>query len=70
MGTTSLEEDDTVWIVPGSRVPLIFRKYLSDWDTTGGKQEVELVGACYLHGVMHGEFLLHNAEPMKTLVVL
>ncbi|KAF2213418.1 hypothetical protein CERZMDRAFT_96261 [Cercospora zeae-maydis SCOH1-5] len=76
LGTTSLHEGDQVCIVPGSRVPLIFRPaHISakanesgsishTCDTLHDKPSHvaehynhawHLVGACYLHGVMHGE---------------
>ncbi|KAK1596663.1 heterokaryon incompatibility protein-domain-containing protein [Colletotrichum navitas] len=48
-GSESLQEDDSVWIVPGSRVPLIFRK--------DGPDHHRLVGGAYVHGLMHGEAL-------------
>ncbi|KAK1982999.1 hypothetical protein LZ30DRAFT_687980 [Colletotrichum cereale] len=47
VGSESLQEDDSVWIVPGSRVPLIFRE-----DRPGHHRLVE---GAYVHGLMHGE---------------
>lgn len=46
-GSPSLRPGDSVWIAPGSRVPLVFRS------TTEGR--FRLVGATYLHGFMHEE---------------
>ncbi|KAI2777377.1 HET-domain-containing protein [Daldinia loculata] len=49
-GTSSCKKGDLVWIVQGSRVPLILRKV---------PQAVtyDLVGGTYLHGFMQGEAL-------------
>lgn len=56
LGTESMEVGDTVWIVPGSRVPLIMREHTLS--SAGAVTErCELVGATYLHGLMHGEAL-------------
>lgn len=52
LGSECVQEGDSVWIVPSSRVPLIFRpskegeKKGSHW---------RLVGGTYLHGIMNGE---------------
>lgn len=45
------EGKDSIWIVKGSRVPLIFR--ISEENKTYYK----LVGGAYVHGFMHGEAL-------------
>ncbi|QDS77734.1 hypothetical protein FKW77_004484 [Venturia effusa] len=45
LGTTSMREKDTVWIIPGSRIPLIFRKVREP-------RRYRLVGGAYLHGFM------------------
>ncbi|KAI1462665.1 HET-domain-containing protein [Annulohypoxylon moriforme] len=54
-GTSSCKEGDLVWIVQGSRVPLILRP------TTPlekeGQMVYNLVGGTYLHGFMQGEAL-------------
>ncbi|OTB07013.1 hypothetical protein M426DRAFT_257412 [Hypoxylon sp. CI-4A] len=50
-GTTSCREGDLIWIVQGSRVPLIFRP--AERDSTA----YNLVGGTYLHGFMQGEAL-------------
>jgi hypothetical protein len=48
-GTECVQEGDVVFIVPSSRVPLVFR------NSTLGRWR--LVGGVYVHGVMHGEIL-------------
>ena len=52
LGTESVMSGDSIWIVSGSRVPLILRKKPGSLDG-----RFELVGATYLHGFMHGEAL-------------
>ncbi|QIW98182.1 hypothetical protein AMS68_003700 [Peltaster fructicola] len=49
IGTTSLQTGDQVFLVCGSRVPLLFRPQ------PARSGEYKLVGGCYLHGAMHGE---------------
>lgn len=53
-GTTSCKVGDSIWIVQGSRVPLILRPTLC-----GNGEEItyDLVGGTYLHGFMQGEAL-------------
>jgi hypothetical protein len=50
IGSESLQEHDSVWIVPGSRVPLILRE-------TGDQGVFHIIGGAYVHGYMHGEAL-------------
>ncbi|KAI2467553.1 HET-domain-containing protein [Annulohypoxylon bovei var. microspora] len=51
-GTLSCEKDDLVWIVQGSRVPLILRPTVQE-----GQKAYNLVGGTYIHGFMQGEAL-------------
>jgi len=55
LGAQDLCEGDTVWVVPRSRVPLIFRR-VPDAETASG-YHCQLVGAAYLHGFMDGRAL-------------
>lgn len=50
LGTQSLCKGDSVWIVSGCRVPLIFRKLENS-------PRHRLVGGSYVHGFMNGEAL-------------
>lgn len=50
IGTQCLREQDTLWVVPGCPVPLIFRRI-------EGKERYRLVGGSYVHGFMNGEIL-------------
>jgi hypothetical protein len=75
LGSQSLQEGDTVWVVPRSRVPLIFRR-VPDAATASG-YHCELVGAAYLHGFMDGRALSLMAaaggaklrEMLETVVI-
>jgi hypothetical protein len=43
----SAGEGDSIVIFRGARVPHVIRKRGDDW---------ELIGDCYVHGIMHGSF--------------
>ncbi|KAI0108135.1 HET-domain-containing protein [Daldinia grandis] len=60
-GTSSCKKGDLVWIVQGSRVPLILRQVPS-------AENYELVGGTYLHGFMQGEALDGREFQEFTLV--
>lgn len=47
VGSQSMKAGDSVWIVPGSRVPLLFRP--------SSEGRWRLVGGAYVHGFMQGE---------------
>lgn len=49
MGSQSLEKGHSIWIIPGSRVPLILQ--------TVDSGIYKIVGGAYVHGFMHGEAL-------------
>jgi hypothetical protein len=50
LGSQSLRKNDGVWIVPGCRVPLIFR-------SVEDSPEYRLIGGAYVHGIMDGQVL-------------
>ena len=60
IGTQCLREGDTVWIVPGCRVPLIFRK-------SEQSAHRQLVGGAYVHGVMNGEALKDEGFSIRSI---
>ncbi|KAI2606396.1 HET-domain-containing protein [Hypoxylon fragiforme] len=62
-GTLSCEAGDSIWIVQGSKVPLIFRPA-----ERPGSRAFHLVGGTYVHGFMQGEAL--SGEPEFGEVVL
>lgn len=51
IGSQSLREKDSIWIIAGSRVPLILRKNETQVET------FQIVGGSYVHGFMSGEAL-------------
>jgi Heterokaryon incompatibility protein (HET) len=54
LGSECVQEGDSVWIIPSSRVPLIFRPARKEGK---GGNRWQLVGGTYLHGVMNGEIV-------------
>ncbi|KAM0264305.1 hypothetical protein ACHAQJ_000795 [Trichoderma viride] len=56
IGTECVEAGDSVWIIPGSRVPLILRPTQAKQNEKVG-YHCRLVGGAYLHGFMQGEAL-------------
>ena len=57
LGSQSVRVNDLVWIVPGSKVPLILRP-------TSNPNRFTLVGGAYVHGAMTSE---ENAELFRSL---
>ncbi|EHA25226.1 hypothetical protein ASPNIDRAFT_42414 [Aspergillus niger ATCC 1015] len=55
LATTSIKEGDSIWIVAGSRVPLVLREA----DERG---VYRVVGGAYVHGFMQGEALNLGGE--------
>lgn len=49
-GPKSTEEGDEVWVLMGSRTPLVLRRTEIDGEYT-------LIGEAYVHGIMYGEFM-------------
>jgi hypothetical protein len=49
----SVMEGDSICIVYGCSVPVVLRKVFPDG--TEGKYYYELIGECYIHGMMDGE---------------
>lgn len=60
VGSESLCENDEIWIVAGSRVPLALRR--------AGQGAFRLVGGAYIHGFMHGE-ALELSEPFREIML-
>ncbi|RDA87855.1 hypothetical protein CP532_2990 [Ophiocordyceps camponoti-leonardi (nom. inval.)] len=59
LGPTRMQVDDLVYVVPGSKTPLILRNAGSGTvdrqHEIRGRNGLELVGDCYTHGIMDGE---------------
>ncbi|EGP83473.1 uncharacterized protein MYCGRDRAFT_96851 [Zymoseptoria tritici IPO323] len=63
-GAEAILPGDSVFIVPGSRVPLILRKQ-------EGSARYRLVGAAYVHGLMHGQIMSKSpAVNFQTVIEL
>ncbi|KAI1380622.1 HET-domain-containing protein [Hypoxylon crocopeplum] len=63
-GTLSCRDGDSIWIVQGSRVPLILRPAQK-----ADSQAYHLVGGTYLHGFMQGEALLNGSEFSEVTLI-
>ncbi len=62
LGSWSLEPGDSVWIVPGSWLPMIFRN-------TDIENHFEVMGPAYVHGIMHGEALDWGNLECRSIVL-
>jgi hypothetical protein len=62
LATTSVREGDTVWIISGSRVPLVLRE-------AGPTNTYSLVGGAYIHGLMRGEALSGNDTLVDVKII-
>ncbi|KAI4268415.1 MAG: hypothetical protein LQ337_007853 [Flavoplaca oasis] len=60
MGPLSLQDGDSVWLVPGSQTLFVLR------DKPGLKR-YEFVGDCYVHGVMNGEAAEAAIPDLETI---
>ncbi|KAH8893611.1 HET-domain-containing protein [Thozetella sp. PMI_491] len=63
LGSECARIGDEVWILPGSRVPLILRPL-------GASKLYSLVGGTYLHGFMHGEILEQTGLRVSEVMML
>ncbi|XP_014550060.1 hypothetical protein COCVIDRAFT_32090 [Bipolaris victoriae FI3] len=61
VGSMSLLQQDSIWVVPGCRVPLILREIDSN--------TFQVVGGAYVHGFMQGEALQANAVFRNLILV-
>ncbi|KAF2723067.1 hypothetical protein K431DRAFT_283232 [Polychaeton citri CBS 116435] len=71
IGSLSVDAGDSVWIVPGCPVPLMFRRLTPTSRVTAKVDvgEYELVGAAYVHGVMHGKAFGRGLEAETIRIV-
>ncbi len=60
IGSQSLRENDSIWIIAGLRVPLILRQQMHGF---------EVVGGAYVHGFMSGE-ALELGYPFEDIVLV
>ncbi|KAL2127553.1 hypothetical protein VTI74DRAFT_10559 [Chaetomium olivicolor] len=65
IGSECVQVGDLVWIVPGSRVPLLLRRVQLELKKGQPRSNRHrLVGGAYLHGVMEGEAVSPSATGM------
>ncbi|PVH77589.1 hypothetical protein DL98DRAFT_400663, partial [Cadophora sp. DSE1049] len=53
LGPQAVRSGDRLCSVPGCKYPLVVRP--SSNDSGDGKEHFQVVGACYVYGMMHGE---------------
>lgn len=61
VGSESLVEHDSIWIVPGSRVPLILREV--------NPGTFRIVGGAYVHGFMKGQ-ALESSPILEDIIIV
>lgn len=61
MGPISTKEGDEVWILDTAAVPFILRQ----------RDDVsrQVIGECYVHGVMHGEVLEERDASFEAVIL-
>ncbi|KAI0024135.1 HET-domain-containing protein [Xylariomycetidae sp. FL0641] len=62
LGSSSCKEGDSIWIIKGSRVPLILRARSAE------PTKYQLVGGTYIHGYMQGE-ALHDLDFQEVTLI-
>jgi hypothetical protein len=69
------EAGDTVVVLDGARVPFVLRQTIRGLEPRPlgeaiVRDEFTVIGDCYVHGIMLGEFMAHGAEArFRTPVV-
>jgi Heterokaryon incompatibility protein (HET) len=66
-GPDSLQEQDEIWIIKGSDVPLAVRKLPN---AAIDQRRYQLLGEAYVHGVMHGEAFCGREPGWETLCLV
>lgn len=62
LGPFGMCENDTIWILPGTDVPFVFRNAEEDGKFT-------VIGEAYVHGIMDGELLDHGLDEQHITLV-
>jgi Heterokaryon incompatibility protein (HET) len=62
LGYQSMDEDDEVWILSEASVPFVLRKSLNR-----NINRYSLIGECYVHGMMNGEYLRDSQPAWQNL---
>lgn len=74
MGPLKTAVGDEVYVLPGSTVPFVHRPAILPTDEGYAPldQSIKvqnLVGECYVHGIMYGEFLSHSETKTETIAL-
>ena len=69
LGPWTTARGDEVWIVEGSRVPLVFRPKKMKQPAVLGILEYTFVGDGYLHEMMHGESVGKSTRMSQVIEV-
>ena len=65
LGNHAIEEGDVVALILGTCVPYILRPVASGTSTT---RQYQLVGECYVHGIMNGEGM--RSGPVEDIMLV
>jgi hypothetical protein len=71
LGSDRVKDGDEVWLIPGSRVPLIVRRR-KKMDSVSGypTPPYSFIGEAYVHGIMHSEAWKESREENLSPLVL
>lgn len=69
MAALSVVPDDEIWIIPGLNAPAVLRRAKGSVDVHGTPR-YEFIGACYIHGLMHGEVARGGHAPMMDIALM
>lgn len=61
LGPSGMCEKDTIWILPGTDVPFVFR--------SAGNGKFTVIGEAYVHSIMHGELLEHGLDEQYITLI-
>lgn len=62
LGQWSLQAGDSLWIIPGVRVPMVLR-------STGAEDCFNVIGPAYVHGIMYGEALEWDGLDHRSIIL-
>jgi Heterokaryon incompatibility protein (HET) len=76
MSSERIEVGDLVYVFSGGKSPLVLRTAESDASTENDEMNIEdqplhtLVGDCYVHGIMDGEFMKGRKDELKPVCII
>jgi hypothetical protein len=68
LGSLAARPGDELWLLPGLYAPALMRHKGAESPAVGQSKRYEFLGACYVHGLMEGEFEIKNKLEDITLV--